>query len=203
MSDQSRKIVLASGNAGKIREFNHLFEGENITVVGQKELGIDDAVEDGLSFVENAIKKARHASKHSGLAALADDSGIEVDVLDGAPGIYSARFAGPDASDADNVDKLLRELEGVETRARTARFQCVIVYMRHWQDPTPAVFQGAWEGIILDKPQGENGFGYDPVFWVPSHECSAAELSSDEKNRISHRGRALRKFMAFSQDQAL
>ena len=141
-------------------------------------------------------KKARFAAKASGLPAIADDSGIEVDALQGEPGIYSARYAGDDASDQQNLEKLLQELSDVPEQQRTARFQCVMVYMSHENDPTPLICQGTWEGRILTAPQGENGFGYDPVFFVPEDNCSAAELSSDRKNQLSHRGKALRQLVA-------
>jgi XTP/dITP diphosphohydrolase len=188
-------IVLASNNPGKVREINQLLASEQITVVPQKDFNIPDAIEDGLSFVENAIKKARHASSLSGLPAIADDSGIEVDALNGAPGIYSARFAGPDASDEDNLNKLLERLREVPEARRTARFQCLLVYMRHSEDPTPIICQGTWEGRILFEPQGENGFGYDPIFYVVSHDCSSAQLDPETKNSLSHRGQALRKLL--------
>ncbi|MGC8732302.1 MAG: RdgB/HAM1 family non-canonical purine NTP pyrophosphatase, partial [Halothiobacillaceae bacterium] len=148
--------------------------------------------ETGLSFIENAILKARNAARHTGLAAIADDSGLEVDVLNGAPGIYSARYAGPGKGDAANNDKLLDALQGIPREARTARFQCVIAYLRHAEDPTPLVAQGTWEGRILEAPRGEHGFGYDPLFWVPTHECSSAELDAATKNALSHRGQAMR-----------
>jgi XTP/dITP diphosphohydrolase len=188
-------IVLASNNAGKVREINQLLASEQIKVVAQKEFNIPDAVEDGLSFVENAIKKARHAASLSGLPAIADDSGIEVDALNGAPGIYSARFAGANATDQENLQKLLQRLEGVPDEQRTARFQCLLVYMRHAEDPTPLICQGTWEGRILHAPKGENGFGYDPVFYVPTHRCSSAELPAEIKNSLSHRGQALQKLL--------
>jgi XTP/dITP diphosphohydrolase len=188
-------IVLASNNPGKVREINQLLASEQITVVPQKDFNIPDAIEDGLSFVENAIKKARHASSLSGLPAIADDSGIEVDALNGAPGIYSARFASPDASDEDNLNKLLERLREVPEARRTARFQCLLVYMRHSEDPTPIICQGTWEGRILFEPQGENGFGYDPIFYVVSHDCSSAQLDPETKNSLSHRGQALRKLL--------
>ena len=195
------RIVLASNNAGKVREINQLLSGGRITVVPQSEFGVPEAEETGLTFVENAILKARHAARLSGLPAIADDSGIEVDALRGAPGIYSARFAGPGASDEDNVNKLLAELSGVPDTERTARFQCLMVYMRHAEDPTPLICQGTWEGTILREPRGENGFGYDPVFLVPERDLSAAELDPDTKNGLSHRGQALRKLaMALGQD---
>jgi XTP/dITP diphosphohydrolase len=189
------KIVLASNNAGKVREINQLLASEQIQVVPQKEFDIPDAVEDGLSFVENAIKKARHAAALSGLPAIADDSGIEVDALNGAPGIYSARFAGVGASDQENLEKLLEMVKDVPDESRTARFQCLMVYMRHSEDPTPIICQGTWEGRLLHQPQGENGFGYDPIFFVPTHGCSSAELPPEVKNSISHRGQALQKIL--------
>jgi XTP/dITP diphosphohydrolase len=186
-------IVLASNNAGKVREINQLLEGAGIRVVPQGDFGVPEADETGLSFVENAILKARNAAQHSGLPAIADDSGIEVDALHGAPGIHSARYAGPRASDADNVAKLLHALDSVPASERDARFQCVLVYLRHAADPTPLICQGTWEGRILRAPRGANGFGYDPVFFVPTHGCSAAELDSTVKNDLSHRGQALRR----------
>ncbi|MEW8324738.1 MAG: RdgB/HAM1 family non-canonical purine NTP pyrophosphatase [Candidatus Thiodiazotropha taylori] len=189
------RIVLASNNAGKVREINQLLASEQITVVAQKDFNIPDAIEDGLSFVENAIKKARHASSLSGLPAIADDSGIEVDALNGAPGIYSARFAGPGASDEENLQKLLSRMEEVPEAKRTARFQCLMVYMRHSEDPTPIICQGSWEGRILFEPQGDNGFGYDPIFYVPTHDCSSAQLAPETKNSLSHRGKALKALM--------
>ena len=186
-----QKFVLASNNKGKLREFNDMFAQMSIKVVPQSEFNIEEVEETGLSFVENAILKARNASLHSGLPAIADDSGIEVDALRGEPGIYSARYAGLGASDAENLNKLLRELDGIPTEERTARFQCLLVYMRHAKDPTPLICQGTWEGVILDAPQGENGFGYDPVFYVPEQDCSSAQLSPEVKNSLSHRGKAL------------
>jgi XTP/dITP diphosphohydrolase len=195
------RIVLASNNAGKVREFSQLLAQSHIQVIPQNPLGVPEADETGLSFVENAILKARNAAAHSGLAAIADDSGLEVDALGGAPGIYSARYAGSGASDAANLTKLLTDLEGVEEARRSARFQCLMVYLRHAADPTPVVCQGTWEGSILYGPQGENGFGYDPVFFVPTQHCSAAELDSEIKNALSHRGQALRKLVAYLQGQ--
>lgn len=185
-------IVLASNNPGKVREINALLEAARVWVVPQHEFGLPEVQETGLTFVENAILKARNAARRIGLAAIADDSGIEVDALNGAPGIYSARFAGVGASDQANLDRLLEVLEGVPQEARSARYQCLMVYMRHGEDPTPLICQGTWEGRILSAPQGENGFGYDPVFYVPGEDCSAAELPAATKNRLSHRGQALR-----------
>jgi len=190
-----KKIVLASNNPGKVREFNQLFSEYKIEIAPQSEFGVEEAEETGLTFVENAILKARNAAQHTGLAAIADDSGIEVDALNGAPGIYSARYAGKGASDQQNLEKLLLELADTPEEKRSARFQCLIVYMRHAEDPTPLICQGTWEGRILNQPQGENGFGYDPVFYVPEHNCSSAELPADVKNGISHRGQALRLLM--------
>ena len=195
MSEPTQKIVLASNNAGKIREINEMLGPLHFEVLPQKDFTPEEAVEDGLSFVENAIKKARFAAKASGLPAIADDSGIEVDALQGAPGIYSARYNGIGASDQQNLEKLLDELRDTPEPKRTARFQCVMVYMSHENDPTPVICQGTWEGRILTAPQGENGFGYDPVFFVPEENCSAAELSSERKNQLSHRGKALRKLV--------
>jgi XTP/dITP diphosphohydrolase len=186
-----RKIVLASGNKGKVREINQILAGLALEVVPQTEFDVPEIEETGLTFVENAILKARNAAQHTGLPAIADDSGLEVDALKGAPGIYSARYAGEDASDEQNLVKLLNTLEGVPEAQRSARFQCLMVYMDHELDPTPIICQGTWEGRITMAAQGENGFGYDPVFYVPSHDCTSAELSAEEKNRLSHRGQAL------------
>jgi XTP/dITP diphosphohydrolase len=190
-------IVLASNNAGKVREINALLAIEEIHVIPQNALGVPEAEETGLSFVENAILKARNAAAHSGLAAIADDSGIEVDALAGGPGIYSARYAGPAASDLDNLNKLIEVVKEVPPEQRTARFQCLMVYLRHAEDPTPVICQGTWEGLLLDKPRGENGFGYDPIFFVPSEGCTSAELDPETKNRLSHRGQALTKLVRF------
>ena len=189
------RIVLASGNQGKLRELGELLADQHLSVIPQSEFDTPEAVEDGLSFVENAIKKARNASQHSGLPAIADDSGLEVDALNGAPGILSARYAGR-GGDAANNAKLLDELEGLPASQRLARFQCVMVYMRHAGDPTPIICQGTWEGLILTEPQGENGFGYDPLFFVPGENLSAAQLPAKVKNRLSHRGQALRALVA-------
>jgi XTP/dITP diphosphohydrolase len=197
---QGEAIVLASNNAGKVREINQLLEGTGIRVVPQGDFGVPEAEETGLTFVENAILKARNAAQISGLAAIADDSGIEVDALHGAPGIHSARYAGPGACDADNVAKLLHALASVPEAQRGARFQCVLVYLSHASDPTPLICQGTWEGRILESPQGENGFGYDPVFYVPPHGCSAAELDPEVKNALSHRGQALRRLRQLLDD---
>lgn len=185
----AQQLVLASGNAGKIREIQALLPDHPI--VAQSAFDIIEAEETGLSFVENAIIKARNAALHSGLPAIADDSGLVVDALQGAPGIFSARYAGMNANDQDNIQKLLQALDGVPDAQRTARFVCVMVFMRHAEDPLPLIAQGVWEGRILQQPQGANGFGYDPVFWVPERDCASAELSADVKNALSHRGKAL------------
>jgi len=189
-------IVLASNNPGKVREFNALLAGHHTEVVPQSQFQVPDVEETGLTFVENAILKARNAALHTGLAAIADDSGIEVDALNGAPGIYSARYAGKGASDQANLEKLLLDLADVPEAERTARFQCLMVYMRHANDPTPLICQGTWEGRILFAPRGTQGFGYDPVFFVPTHDCASAELPPEVKNVLSHRGQALRKLVA-------
>jgi XTP/dITP diphosphohydrolase len=193
------KIVLASSNQGKLREFKQILSAKKFELVPQSTFNFVDADETGLSFVENAIIKARHASELTGLPSLADDSGIEVDALQGRPGIYSARYAqvqDPSADqDKENNKKLLLELADVPEPLRTARFQCVIVFMRHAQDPTPLICQGSWEGRILSEESGVNGFGYDPLFFVPSHNCTSAELSKEIKNELSHRGKALRELM--------
>ena len=191
-----KAIVLASSNPGKVREINQLLAGLSLQVQPQAEYGVADIEETGLTFVENALLKARNAAQHTGLPAIADDSGIEVDALYGAPGIYSARFAGEGASDQANLEKLLDELREVPEARRTARFQCLMVYLRHANDPTPLICQGTWEGRILFEPQGDNGFGYDPVFYVPTHDCSSAELPADVKNSLSHRGQALKQLVA-------
>ena len=191
----NRRVILASSNKGKVKEFSALLAGRDITVVPQSDFGVPDADETGLTFVENAILKARNAAAHTGLPAIADDSGLEVDFLNGAPGIYSARYAGQGGSSANN-DKLLHVLSGVEEEQRGARFQCLLVYLRHADDPTPIICQGTWEGRILTALRGDAGFGYDPLFYVPDEACSAAELSAERKNEISHRGQALRCLLA-------
>ncbi len=185
------RFVLASGNRGKLGEFAALFAGSAFEIVSQRDFGVPEADETGLTFVENAIIKARNAAAHAGLPAIADDSGLAVDALGGAPGLWSSRFAGPGAGDRANLEKLLRELADVPEARRGARFHCVIACLRHADDPVPLICQAAWEGRILFEPRGDRGFGYDPVFLVPTHGCSSAELAPEVKNRISHRGRAL------------
>ncbi|TKB48752.1 RdgB/HAM1 family non-canonical purine NTP pyrophosphatase [Ferrimonas sediminicola] len=184
-----KQIVLATGNAGKVKEFATLLADFPITVSPQSQFEVPEAIEDGLTFVENAIIKARNAAKATGLPAIADDSGIEVDALNGKPGIYSARFAGLPSNAENNWRKLLAEMEGQANR--DARFQCVLVFMRHAEDPTPIICQASWEGEILAEARGERGHGYDPVFLVKGDNRSAAELDADEKNALSHRGKAM------------
>jgi len=184
------RFVLASGNPGKAAEIGALLAPVGIEVVAQSAFGLSGAEETGLTFLENALLKARHASAGSGLPAIADDSGLVVDALGGEPGVHSARYAGPDADDAANNRKLLEALAGVEAPDRTARFVCVVVMLRQPSDPLPLVCQGTWEGSILDAPRGSAGFGYDPLFLPAGGERSSAELAPGEKNRVSHRGRA-------------
>lgn len=196
-----KKVVLASGNPGKVREIGDMLKELDIEVVPQSEFNVPEAEETGTTFVENAIIKARNAAQHTGLPAIADDSGIEVDALNGAPGVYSARYSGANADDQANNDKMLAELSGVNEQDRTARYQAILVYMSHAGDPTPLISQGSWEGRILEQPRGENGFGYDPIFYVPEYDCSSAELSPEQKNQLSHRGKALRELVSLLQQQ--
>ncbi len=191
----SREIVLASNNPGKVREIAQLLATLDLSVLPQSQFDVPDVEETGLTFVENAILKARNAARKTGLATIADDSGLEVDALNGAPGIHSSRYAGVGSSDQANLDKLLQALTDVPQGDRRARFQCLMVYLAHEHDPTPLICQGTWEGRILFEPRGDNGFGYDPVFFVPTHNCSSAELPPEIKNELSHRGQALRKLI--------
>lgn len=184
------RIVLASGNAGKLEEFAHLLADSGIELVGQGQLEVDSQPETAPTFVENALAKARHAAAQTGLPAIADDSGLEVDALDGAPGVHSARYAGAADDDDANKRKLLTALAGLEPPARSARFRAVLVYLRHAEDPAPIIVEGTWEGRIAEAPRGDGGFGYDPVFELPDGR-TAAELPAAEKNRLSHRGQAL------------
>ena len=186
------KVVLASNNPGKLRELDAVLRPMGWELVAQSDLGVPEAEETGTTFEANALLKARHAAACTGLAALADDSGIEVDALDGRPGVYSARYAGSQCDDEANNRLLLQELEGVPEEQRSARYQCVIALVRTAEDPDPLIARGAWEGRILEAPQGHNGFGYDPLFYVPTHGCASAELEPDVKNALSHRGAALR-----------
>ena len=183
-------IVLASGNAGKIREIQAILQNDKI--LPQSQFNVIEPEETGSTFVENAIIKARNAAQHCQLPAIADDSGLVVDALQGAPGVISARYAGVCASDQANLEKLLREMQGVPVEQRGARFICVMVYLRHAADPTPIIAQGVWQGRIMQGPAGENGFGYDPIFWVDDYQCASAQLSPEIKNQLSHRGQALR-----------
>ncbi|MBB3166909.1 RdgB/HAM1 family non-canonical purine NTP pyrophosphatase [Simiduia aestuariiviva] len=189
------ELVLASNNAGKLKELSDMLAGCGIRVQPQSAFDIPDADETGLSFVENAILKARHAAQLSGLPALADDSGLAVDALGGAPGIYSARYAGNHGDDSANNAKLLEALKDLPDAERGARFLCVLALVRHPEDPVPILCQGEWRGRILHSAQGDNGFGYDPLFWVPERNCASAELSKTDKNALSHRGKALKQLL--------
>ena len=194
-------LVLASANSGKIKELQQMLGGLSFNIVPQTQLNIADIEETGLTFVENSILKARNAAAHSSLPAVADDSGLEVDFLKGAPGIYSARFAGEAATDASNRDKLLELMKDVPTDQRTARYQTVIVYMRHSNDPTPIICQGTWEGTIAFDEKGDGGFGYDSIFQVTETNCRAAELDKESKNKLSHRGKAIASLLQQLQSQ--
>jgi|TARA_B110000438_G_scaffold1442_2_gene1426 XTP/dITP diphosphohydrolase len=197
-----QKIVLASGNQGKLIELQAILSANDVELIPQAYFNISEVEETGLSFVENALIKARHACVKTGLPCIADDSGIEVDALDGEPGIYSARYSDTygSSADAENNAKLLQELEQVPDLDRTARFQCVIVFLRHEKDPMPLICQGSWKGRIMFKEIGENGFGYDSLFYVPTHQCTSAELQPEVKNSLSHRGQALRQLLKCWQD---
>lgn len=186
-----KKVVLATGNPGKVNELSQCLSHLNIQVLPQSDFNVPDVEETGTTFVENAIIKARNAARATGLPAIADDSGLEVDALNGAPGIYSARYAGPGSTDKDNIIKLLDAMQDVPDEARSARFHCVLVYMAHADDPTPLICHGSWEGHITTSVSGEQGFGYDPVFFVPETNTTSAQLTKAEKNAISHRGKAL------------
>lgn len=189
------KIVLATGNQGKVKELASLLAAHQIEIVPQSNFNVPDVAETGTTFVENAIIKARHAAKLTGLPAIADDSGLEVDALQGAPGVYSARYAsdivGDNVTDDDNTDKLLKALENTPDDQRQARFHCVLVYMKHENDPTPIICHGVWQGSISREKRGDQGFGYDPVFWQDDLQLSSAQLPRDIKNKLSHRGQAL------------
>ncbi|MBH0057337.1 RdgB/HAM1 family non-canonical purine NTP pyrophosphatase [Pseudoalteromonas sp. SWXJZ94C] len=189
----TKTLVLATGNPGKVNELANMLSPLNINVVPQSNFNVGEVAETGTTFVENAIIKARHAAKITGMPAIADDSGLEVDGLNGAPGVYSARFAGADASDQDNIDKLLVDLG--DNPIRSARFWCVLVLMRHADDPTPLICSASWEGEITLTQNGNGGFGYDPVFFVPEQNCTSAELTKEQKNAVSHRGQALQKLL--------
>jgi len=197
----NNQLVLASNNAGKVREVGQILADLKLEVMPQGDFAVEEVAETGTTFVENAIIKARHAAEVTGLPAVADDSGLVVDALSGAPGVWSARYAGEGASDAANVDKLMSALADTPDAQRGARFLCVMVFMRHAGDPTPVIAQGSWEGRISRKKAGDNGFGYDPIFWVAEHGCTAAELSAELKNALSHRGQALRSLVAAMKQQ--
>lgn len=192
----AQSVILASGNPGKLRELAELLADLHMHVVPQSDYIDEEADETGLTFIENALIKARHAARISGLPALADDSGIAVDSLNGSPGIYSARYAGVGASDQANLDKLIEAIRPLSESERKARYHCVIAYLRHAEDPTPLIAIGAWEGRLIETPRGHNGFGYDPIFYLDTHDCTAAELDPAEKNRLSHRGQALRRLLS-------
>lgn len=196
MAEQPLRVVLASGNRGKVREIRAMLADMALTVLPQSDFNVPAAAETGLTFVENAILKARNAAMHTGLPAIADDSGIEVRALNGGPGVHSSVYAGEGASDKDNLEKLLEACEAVPEGARAARFVCVMVYLRHAGDATPLIAQGIWPGALLRAASGEGGFGYDPIFFVPGRGCSSAQLPPEVKNRLSHRGQALRALVA-------
>jgi len=203
MKSLSNKVVFASGNPGKIREVSQILSGPHITVLPQSQFQVPEAEETGLCFVENALIKARNAAVHSGLPAIADDSGIAVDALEGAPGVWSARYAGAGASDEDNLEKLIQVMKEVPPEGRTARFICVLVYLAHPRDPTPIICEGSWEGTLTYAPLGGHGFGYDPIFFVPTHGCTSAQLAPEVKNLLSHRGQALRNLLVALQTRGL
>ena len=189
---QKTEIVLASNNLDKVREINALLIDTTYKIIPQSKFNVPEAEETGVTFLENALIKAHNASSYTNLPIIADDSGIEVYGLDGRPGVFSARYAGPNATDNDNLVKLIEEIKFLDEKDRRARFICSMVFLRHLEDRTPITIEGVWEGYVVIKPQGENGFGYDPIFYVPTHKCTSAELSDDEKNQLSHRGQALR-----------
>ncbi|MGB1801138.1 MAG: RdgB/HAM1 family non-canonical purine NTP pyrophosphatase [Gammaproteobacteria bacterium] len=198
---KDKQVVLASNNKGKVREINAVLEELSIKVTPQSEFNVEEAEETGLSFVENALIKARNAAAHTNYPAIADDSGIEVPALDGRPGIYSARYAGIGASDEENLNKLIDDIKDLPEEERIAQFVCVMVYMRHANDPIPVISQGIWKGTLLTEPRGKNGFGYDPIFFVPTHDCCSAELLPEVKNQLSHRGQALRQLVKLMHEE--
>lgn len=198
----NQTLVIASNNKGKIAELSDLLSPLGLQPVAQGELGVSETEEPAVTFVENAILKARHAARATGLPALADDSGLAVDALNGQPGVRSARYAGDNATDADNVQALLAAMQPLPEDQRSAQFHCVLVYLRHADDPTPIICHGRWPGQILTSPRGDGGFGYDPVFWSPEYHCSAAELTRQQKAKVSHRGRALASLLQQLQAEA-
>ncbi len=195
MLNEKQTIVLASNNPGKTKEINALLDDSVFNVVSQSEFNVEEAEETGLTFIENALIKARNAATYTEHPVIADDSGIEVPALNGRPGIYSARYAGVGASDEENLNKLIEDIKPLSEADRMARFVCVMVYLKHVEDPTPIITQGIWNGVVLTEPRGENGFGYDPMFYVPTHDCASAELTPDIKNQLSHRGQALKQLV--------
>jgi len=190
-----QEIVLASNNSGKVKEINELLDGTRFQIFPQSDFDVLEAEETGLTFVENALLKARNAARYSHHPVIADDSGIEVLALEGRPGIYSARYAGVGASDEDNLNKLIEDITPLSETDRKIRFVCVMVFLKHAEDPTPIISQGIWDGVAITNPRGQNGFGYDPMFFVPTHDCTSAELSPEIKNQLSHRGQALRQLV--------
>jgi XTP/dITP diphosphohydrolase len=197
------KIVLASGNAGKLKELSVPLSELDMDIIPQSDFNVSEAEETGLTFVENALIKARNACLHTSLPAIADDSGIEVDALNGEPGIYSARYSGRGTTNQQNLEALLNTLKDTPESRRTARYQCVIVYLRHATDPTPIICQASWEGKILLTPVGKGGFGYDSIFWVKESNCSAAELTLHQKYTVSHRGKAIRQLLGHLQSHKI
>jgi non-canonical purine NTP pyrophosphatase (RdgB/HAM1 family) len=192
---EKQTIVLASNNPGKAKEINVLLRDSTFNVISQSEFNVEEVEETGLTFIENALIKARNAAKYTDHPVIADDSGIEVPALKGRPGIYSARYAGIGASDEDNLNKLIGDIKPLSEAERMARFVCVMVYLKHAEDPTPIIAQGFWNGVVITEPRGKNGFGYDPIFYVPTHDCVSAELSPNIKNSMSHRGKALQQLL--------
>ena len=186
------KIVLASGNLDKVREINALLTNTSYEIVPQSKFNVVEADETGTTFLENALIKARNAAQHTKYPVIADDSGIEVDALNGKPGIFSSRYAGPNASDRDNLNKLIKNIKGLDPKDCHARFICSMVFLENMNEKDPIVVEGVWEGYVVANPRGKNGFGYDPIFYIPSLSCTSAELSDDKKNELSHRGQALR-----------
>ena len=186
------KIVLASGNLDKVREINALLSNTSYEIVPQSKFNVVEADETGTTFLENALIKARNAAQHTKYPVIADDSGIEVDALNGKPGIFSSRYAGSNASDRDNLNKLIEDIKPLDKKARHARFICSMVFLENMNEKDPIVVEGVWEGYVVANPRGKNGFGYDPIFYIPSLSCTSAELSDDKKNELSHRGQALR-----------
>ena len=188
-----KKIVLATNNLNKVREINELFQESIYKIIPQSEFKVTEVEETGKTFTENALIKARNAAKYTDLPVIADDSGIEVDALDGRPGIFSARYSGIGATDKDNLTKLIKDINHIDRKNCQAKFICAMVYIAYENDPNPIIVEGIWKGYVITKPRGVNGFGYDPIFYVPEYECTSAELDKKKKNQLSHRGQAIRK----------